>query len=213
MLQSIESQRIGHNWATELNWLNSVYRLHKQGDITQPWGTPFSIWKQSVVPCPVLTVASWLHTDFSRDRYGGLVFPSLEELSSLLWSTQSKAFSSVQFSSVTQSCLTLRSRGLQHIRPPCPSPTPGAYSNSCSSSRWCLLTISSSVIPFSSHLQSSVSIRVFSNESVLHIRWPKYWSFSFSFSISPSNEYSGLISFTIDGLDLLAVQGTLKSLL
>ena len=55
------------------------------------------------------------------------------------------------------------------------------------------------------------SIRVFSNESVLHIRWPKYWSFSFR--ISPSNEYSGLISFRIDWLDLLAVQGTLKSLL
>ena len=55
------------------------------------------------------------------------------------------------------------------------------------------------------------SIRVFSNESVLHIRWPKYWSFSFS--VSPSNEYLGLISFRMDGLDLLAVQGTLKSLL
>ena len=55
------------------------------------------------------------------------------------------------------------------------------------------------------------SIRVFSSESVLHIRWPKYWSFSFS--ISPSNEHSGLISFRIDWLDLLAVQGTLKSLL
>ena len=54
------------------------------------------------------------------------------------------------------------------------------------------------------------SIRVFSKESALHIRWPKYWSFSFS--ISPSNEYSGLISFWMDGLDLLAVQGTLKSL-
>ena len=57
------------------------------------------------------------------------------------------------------------------------------------------------------------SIRVFSNESVLHIRWPKYWSFSFSFRIGPSNEYSGLISFRIDWLDLLAVQGTFKSLL
>ena len=55
------------------------------------------------------------------------------------------------------------------------------------------------------------SIRVFYNESVLHIRWPKYWSFSFS--ISPSNEYSGLISFRIDWFDLLAVKGTLKSLL
>ena len=57
------------------------------------------------------------------------------------------------------------------------------------------------------------SIRVFSKESVLHIRWPKYWSFSFSFSMSPSNQYSGLISFQRDWLDLLAVQGTLKSLL
>ena len=56
-----------------------------------------------------------------------------------------------------------------------------------------------------------LNIRVFSNESVLHIRWPKYWSFSFS--ISPSNEHSGLISFRMDWLDLLAVQGTLKSLL
>ena len=55
------------------------------------------------------------------------------------------------------------------------------------------------------------SIRIFSSESVLHIRWPKYWSFSFS--ISPSNEYSGLISFRMDWLDLLAVQGTLKNLL
>ena len=63
------------------------------------------------------------------------------------------------------------------------------------------------------HLPPSIfpSIRVFSNESVLHIRWPKYWSFSFS--ISPSSEYSGLISFRMDWLDLLAIQGTLKSLL
>ena len=64
----------------------------------------------------------------------------------------------------------------------------------------CLLLLLSSVFP---------SIRVFSNESALHIRWPKYWSFSFS--ISPSNEYSGLISFNIDWFDLLAVQGTLES--
>ena len=67
---------------------------------------------------------------------------------------------------------------------------------------WCLLCLLPSIVP---------SIRVFSNESVLCIRWPKYWSFSFN--ISPSNEYSGLIFFRIDLLDLLAVQGTLKSLL
>ena len=99
--------------------------------------------------------------------------------------------------------------GLQHIWPPCPSPTPGIYSNSCPSSQWYHSTISSSVIPFSS-LQSFPAIRVFSNESVLHIRWPKY---CFSFSISPFNEYLALISFRMDWLDLLVVQGTLKSLL
>ena len=66
-------------------------------------------------------------------------------------------------------------------------------------------------LPFCLPLSTFPSIRVFSNESVLRIRWPKYWSFSFS--ISPSNEYSGLISSTMDWLDLLAVQGTLKSLL
>ena len=84
------------------------------------------------------------------------------------------------------------------------SPTPGACSNSCPSSRWCHPTISSSVIPFSSCLQSFPAW-FFSSESVLHIRWPKYWSFSFS--ISSSSEYSGLISFTMDWLDLFAVRG------
>ena len=86
-------------------------------------------------------------------------------------------------------------------RPPCPSPTSGAYSNSCPSSWWCHPTISSSVVPFSSCLLPS--IRVFSSESVLRIRWPEYWSFSFN--ISPSNEYSGLISFRMDWFDLPAV--------
>ena len=103
--------------------------------------------------------------------------------------------------------------GLQHARSPCPSPTPRVYSNSSPLSWWCHPTISSSVIPFSSHLQIFPASfpRVFSNESVLCIRWPKYWGFSFS--ISPSNEYSGLISSRMDWLDLLAVQRTLKSLL
>ena len=115
-----------------------------------------------------------------------------------------------QFSSVAQSCPTLWPHGPQHSRLPCPSPAPGACSNSCPLSWWCYPTISSSVVPFSSRLQSFPA-SVFSNESVLHIRWPKYWSFSFN--ISPSNEYTGLISFRMDWLDLLAIQGTLKSLL
>ena len=117
---------------------------------------------------------------------------------------------SVQFSrSVMPN--SLWPHGLQHARLPCPSSTPRAYSNSCPSSQCCHPTISSSVVPFSSLPSVFPSIRDFSSESVLCIRWPKYWSFSFS--ISPSNEYSGLISFRMDWLDLLAVQGTLKSLL
>ena len=93
----------------------------------------------------------------------------------------------------------------------CPSPTPGACSNSCLLSRWCYPTISSSVIPFSSCLQSFPASGSFPRKSAFQVRWPKYWSFSFS--SSPSNEYSGLMAFRIDWLDLLAVQGTLKSLL
>ena len=104
---------------------------------------------------------------------------------------------------------SLQPRGLQHARLPYPSLSPGVCSNSCPLSWWYHPTISSSVALFSSCLQSFP--RVFSNESVLRIRWPKYWSFSFS--ISYSNEYSGLISFRIDWFDPLAAQGTLKSLL
>ena len=116
----------------------------------------------------------------------------------------------VQFSSVAQSCPTLRPHEPQHTRPPCPSPLPGVYSNSCPSSRWCHPTISSSVIFLSSCPQTFPALGL-SNESALRIRWPMFWSFSFN--ISPSNEPSGLISFRMDRLDLLAVQGTLKNLL
>ena len=101
--------------------------------------------------------------------------------------------------------------GLQHTRLPCPSLTPGACSNSCPLSWWCHPTISSSVIPFSACLQSFPASGSFPNELVLCIRWSKYWNFSFS--ISPSNEYLGLISFRIARFDHLAVQGALKSVL
>ena len=100
---------------------------------------------------------------------------------------------------------------LQHARLPCPSPTPRVHPNSCPSSRWCHPAISSSVVPYSSCPPVPPSIRVFSSKLTLRMRLPKYWSFSFS--ISPSNEHPGLISLRTDWLDLLAVQGTLKSLL
>ena len=115
--------------------------------------------------------------------------------------------SSVQFLGRVQFYAT---HGLQHARLPCLSQTPAVYSNSCPLSPWCHPTISSCVVPFSSRLQS-FPLRVFSNESVLRIRWPKYWSFSFT--ISPSSEHPGLISFRMDWLDLLAVQETFKNLL
>ena len=107
---------------------------------------------------------------------------------------------SVQFShSVVSNPLRLHE--LQHARPPCPSPTPGAYS--CPSSQWCHPTISSSVMLFSSCRQSFPASGSFQMSQL----------FASGFSISPSNEYSGLISFRTDWLNLLAVQGTLKSLL
>ena len=111
----------------------------------------------------------------------------------------------IQFSSLSRVQL-LRPHAQQHARFPCPSPTPGACSSSCPLS-WLMPSIH--LILYRPVLLPSIfpSIRVFSNESVLCIRWPKYWSFSFS--ICPSNEYSGL---RMDWLDLRAVQGTLKSL-
>ena len=121
----------------------------------------------------------------------------------------SLCLSSVQFSRSVVSN-SLRLHGLQHARLPCPLPTPRACSNSSIAS----VILSNHLIlchPLLLLLSIFPSIRVFSKESVLHIRWPKYWSFSFS--ISPADEYSGLISFRIDWLDLLAVQATLKSLL
>ena len=133
-----------------------------------------------------------------------LLKPACPEPVALKWEV------TVMFTSVTQSHLILcDSMWLQHIRLLCSSATPREFSNSCTSSRWCHPTISRrhllllpSILP---------CIRVFSNESVLPIQWPKYWNSSFS--IRPSKEYSGLMSFRIDWLDLLAFQGTLKSLL
>ena len=115
------------------------------------------------------------------------------------------------FSSVTQLCPTLRPHESQHARSPCPSPTPGVYSNSCPSSWWCHPVTLSSVIPSSPLPQSLSASGSFPMSQ--HFAWRGQSIGSFSFSISPSNEHPGLISFRMDWLDLLAVQGTLKSLL
>ena len=127
------------------------------------------------------------------------------------WQKEIESSVSVQFSSVAQSCPTLcnpmdcSSPGLPvHYQLP-------EFTQTHVHSWWCSPTISSSAVPFSSHLQSFPASGSFANESALHTRWSKYWSFSFN--ISPSNEHPGLISFRMDCLDLLAVQGILKSLL
>ena len=100
---------------------------------------------------------------------------------------------------------SLRPHESQHARPPCPSPSPGVHSDSRPSSWWCHPSHLILCRPLLLLPPIPPSIRVFSNESTLHMRWPKYWSFSFS--ISPSNEHPGLISSRMDWLDLLAVQG------
>ena len=117
--------------------------------------------------------------------------------------------SSVQFSCSVMSD-SLQPCRLQHTRLPCPSPAPGVFPNSCPLSQWCHPTISSFVVPLSSHLQSFPGSGSFPMSQFFTSGG---WNWSFSFSISPSDKYSGLISFRMDWLDLLAVQGTLKSLL
>ena len=158
--------------------------------------------RQNTLPsCPCFLTKNFLQWNIS--------------FSDIVWFSEgilmdTSVFSSVQLSRWVMSN-SLQPHGLQHAMLPCPSPTPRVCPNPCPSSRWCHpnhlilccpLLLSPSIFP---------SIRVFSNESALRIRWPKYWSFSFN--ISPSSEHSGLISFRIDRLNLLAVQGTLKSLL
>ena len=146
---------------------------------------------RQVSSCCVLT--QWRERDRTRNTEG-------ERESSLV---------SLQFSRSVVSD-SLWPHGLQHTRPLCPSPTPGVYSNSCPMSRWCHPTVSSSGVLFSSHLWSFPASESFPMSQFFASGGQ---TINFSFSISPSNEYSGRISFRMDWLDLLAVQGTLKSLL
>ena len=145
------------------------------------------------LPSPVLKLSDLALLKIVPVSTGKAIFPSLMVVVSL--------FSHEVVSD------SLWPHGLQHARLPCPALSPGVcpFMFRFMSVELMIPSISSSVFPFSSCPQIFPSIRVFSNESVLHIRWPKGWSFSFS--ISASNEYSGLISFGIDWFDLLAVKG------
>ena len=124
--------------------------------------------------------------------------PSSHCLWLLSWATEAAVVQSFSY------VHSLSPHALQHTRLPCPSLSPGVCSDSCPLSRRCHPSISFSVSPLLLLPSTFPSIGVFSNELVLRIRWPKYWSFS----LSPSSEYSGLTSFRIDWIDLLAVPGT-----
>jgi len=261
VLQFMGSQRVRHDWATELNWTylqvpetgmcavlvgcHSAFHLHKTWFFrhSQECGACKFAECLRLLSLFTLYVYLWFSQILWDPKYYCLAFVVRRSLSfvndrlELAWrewpyirSVQNlkrcqahfllKVFGEgyevnhwelddeVKLFSRSLVSDSLPPRGLQHTRFPCPTPTPGVYSNSCPLSRWCHPTI----IPCRSLLLlPSVfpSIRIFSNESALRIRWLKYWSFSFN--ISPSSAYSGLISFRMDWLDLLAVQGTLKS--
>ena len=167
------------------------------------WGD-FSLRLSQVVLFWTSSYVSFQHT---HAQFLSGIYLAMELLGYNVWEYLA-LISPVQFSrSVVSDSVT---RGLQHARPPCPSPTPGVYPNSCPLSQWCCRTISSSVIPFSSCLQSfpasgSLSVSLFF-ASGGH-------SIEVSASACPCNEHPGLISFRMDWLDLLAVQANLKSLL
>ena len=176
-----------------------------------------SLIQSSVISSPLCLVLLFQQLYFSSNwffaivSYFGFIASYSYFISSCSCFIDTFTHLSPQFSSVAQSCMTLCDVMV------CTMPGFPVHHNSQSLLK--LMSIES--VKPSNHLilccpllllpSIFPSIRVFSNESVLHIRWPKYWSFSFS--ISPSKEYSGLISFRMDWVDLLAVQGTLKSLL
>ena len=177
--------------------------------------------------CHLWTVACQapLSLEFSRQEYcSGLSCPAPRDLpdpgvepTSLASSAVTGRFFTTSTSweahccSVEKLCWLFATPWTAAARLPCPSLPLRVCSNSGPLSRWCYLTISPSIAPLILLPSIFPSIRVFSNESAVCIRWPKYRSFSFS--VSPSSEYSGLISFRIDWFDLIVVQGTLQSLL
>ena len=180
----MELQRVRHDWVTELNWQLT------QLDLEIIILTEVSQIKTTII---------WYCLSMeSKKIYGYGGEEGSEEIN---WEIRTDIYT---FSSVTQSCPTLQPHRLRHTRLPRPSRSPRACSNSCRLSWRCYLTVSTSspflLLP---SIFPSTTPSVFPNVSALHIRWPKCWIFSFS--ISSSNEYSGLISFRIDWFDLLEV--------
>ena len=200
------SQRVGHSWACTLTHRAECTHTHTLNSSPCPVTFhPYVVSLNSTSHAWV-TGMSWLPPNYiifllvlwlSSQSCLTLMLPTYILLFLLWFSRQVISDSS-------------RPHGLQHARPPCPCQLPEFAQTHV---HWVGNVIQSSH-PLSSPSPPAFNlscIRVFSNESVLHIRWPKYWSFSFN--ITPYNEYSGLISFSMDWLNLLAVQGTLKSLL
>ena len=184
VLRFMGSQRVRHDCVTKLNWTEWQFNIRHQ------------FFRLSHIKFLILEVKIYFHI-FNFMQFSLMSRYCVVGIS--------------QFSTVTQSCPTLWPQGLKLTRLPCQWPTPRACSNSCPLSQWFHPSILSFVISFSSYLPFFLASEFFSNESDLHIRWPKYWSSRFS--ISPCNDYSELISFKIDWFDLLAVQETLKILL
>ena len=216
------SQRVRHDWVTELNWEGFGFPGNPMVTILH-----FNCRGAGLIPC-------WKNLRFCMSCSQKIIiflkrkWARFEKLKLLLTYNLASpldlhfslpttlpmsflhSYLSVQFSHWVMSD-SLWPNGLQHTRPPSPSPTSTVYPNSCPLSWWCHLTISSSVIPFSSHLQSIPASGSFQNSQFFASGGQGIGSFSFS--ISPSNEYSRLISFRMKWLDLLAVEGTLESLL
>ena len=197
-LHSMGSLRVRHDWMTSLSFFTFTFHFHA---LEKEMATHSSVLARRIPrtgePGGLPSMGSHRvgHKQQQQHIYKFDFNWRIIALQYCVGFCQTPRWINHQFSSVQLLSWVL----LQHIRPPCLSPTPRVYSNSCPLSRWCHPTITFFVIPFLLPPSIFPSIRVFSNESALRIRWPKYWSLSFS--ISPSNENSGLISFRMDWLD------------
>ena len=174
-------------------WVNEWKSLSHVWLFAIPWTTEYGILQARIL--------EWVAFPFFRGSFQPRDRTQVSHIAGRFFYQLSR--SSVQFSCSVVSD-SLQPHGLQHARPCCPSPAPRVYSNHV---HWVSDAIQLSHPLLSPFLLPSIfrSIRVFTNESVLHIRWPKYWSFSLS--ISPSNEYSGLISFRISWFIFLQSKG------